>query len=449
MTLTEEAGARAALEQLREVTGYVLARAAASGATGAAVAASVQQGLTVTVRMGEVETVEYSRDRGVGITVYHGQRKGSASTGDLQRASLDDSVDKACAIARFTEPDPCAGLPAPETLACPPVELDLWHPWDLAPEAAIELGQAIEAAAFAHDPLIRNSDGATASTSHAVSLYADSQGFVGERRSTRHALSCTVLAEDEHDKQRDYHYTIARRAVDLEDAERVGTEAARRAVARHGATGLATCTVPVLFTPEMARSLLGHFVAAVSGGNLYRGSSFLIDAAGEQLFPPFVTLEERPLEPRGLGSSWFDNEGVATRERRLIDAGTLTGYVLSTYSGRKLGLPTTGNAGGVHNLTVLPGSSAFDALVRQLDRGLIVTELMGQGVNLTTGDYSRGAAGFWVENGAIVRPVEGVTIAGQLREVFRGIVAVGSDVDRRGGIRTPSLLVERMTVAGT
>lgn len=426
----------------------MLARARRAGATGVAVGASIHQGLTVNVRLREVETVEYSRDRGVGITVYVGQRKGSASTGDLSRASIDASIDTACAIARHTEEDACAGLADADAMAEAPRELDLWHPWLLEPEAAIDLGLAIEGAALDHHELIRNSEGATVSTGHSVSVYANSHGFRGDRLSTRHSLSCSVLAEDGDAKQRDYHYDVKRSPDALDAAEAIGVEAARRAVARHGARSVPTCKVPVLFVPETARSLLGHLVAAVSGGNLYRGSTFLREAKGEQLFPSFVDVVERPFEAAGLRSTWFDNEGVATGERALVDAGVLQGYVLSSYSARKLGLETTGNAGGVHNLTLKPGQLDFDGLLQELGRGLVVTELMGQGVNLTTGDYSRGATGFWVEDGAIQFPVEGVTIAGNLREMFAGVAAVGSDIDLRAGIRTSGILLDQLTVAG-
>ncbi|MDX1571982.1 MAG: metallopeptidase TldD-related protein, partial [Xanthomonadales bacterium] len=367
--LTDTGGAEAERARLESVASLVLERARQLGASGCEVGASVQTGLTATVRMREIDTVEYSRDRGVSITVYFGQHKGSASTADLQRDSIETSIETACAIARFTEADPCAGLADPELMAEEIPDLDLWHPWDLDVDQAVERAMAMEAAGLEAHPLITNSEGATVSAGHSVSVYANSHGFLGHRIGSRHFFSCSLLAEDADDKVRDYYFDVKRSRDDLLSPEAVGKEAAERAVARHGAGSIATCRVPVLFSSEMARGLFGHLLAAISGGNLYRGSSFLIDALGKPLFPDWLTIEEQPFEPRGLRSAAYDNEGVATRERAIVDAGVLAGYVLSSYSARKLGMQTTGNAGGVHNLTVLPGQLSEDELIAQMGRG--------------------------------------------------------------------------------
>ncbi len=436
------------IQRLSEIAEGILKRARERGASQADVSASIHAGLSATVRMGEVETLEYSRDRGVGITVYFGQRKGGASSADLSPGSIDESLDMACSIARLAEPDPCHGLADPEQMATEPVELDGWHPWEIAPDQAIELATRCEHAALGCDPLIKNSEGATVSSGSTVAVFANSHGFVGSRRATRHSASCVVLAQSDDSMQRDYWYDTRRCAADLQDMEEIGLEAGRRAVQRHGARPVETATVPVLFLPETGRSLLGHLVGGVSGANLYRRSSFLVDRAGEQLFPDHIQIREHPFQRRGLRSCWYDGEGVATRERSLIEDGVLTGYVLGSYSARKLGLSSTGNSGGVHNLTLEPASQSRDDLLAQMGRGLVVGELMGQGVHLVTGDYSRGASGFWVEDGRIAYPVEGVTIAGNLEQMFKGIVGVGNDLDDRAALRSPSILIDRMTVAG-
>jgi PmbA protein len=328
-------------------------------------------------------------------------------------------------------------------------DLDLSHPWDLSAEHAIELARETEAAAFAVDPRVKQSEGAGVDTRHSLHLYANTHGFFGARESTDHSLACAAIAVQDEAMQLGHWYTSARRRTDLEAGPAVGRRAGERAAARLGARGLATCTAPVLFPAEVARGLFGHFIGAISGGALYRRASFLLDKLGEPVFADKVTARQRPFIPRAAGSTAYDQEGVATRERTLINAGRLGGWLLGSYSARKLGLATTGNAGGVFNLVVEPTfAGGLDALAREMGRGLIVTDLMGQGVNLVTGDYSRGAAGFWVENGAIAFPVEEVTIAGNLAAMFRGIQAIGSDVDLRGGVRTGSVLIEAMTVAG-
>ncbi len=418
------------------------------GASQAEAAISMDVGLSVSVRLGEVETIEYQRDRGMGVTVYFGKRKGSASTADLGDAALRETVAKACSIARFTAEDPCAGLADPDTLATEIPDLDLSHPWDLTPERACEIALQCEAAALAVDPRITNSEGAGIGSHRGLRAYGNSHGFLAAYPGTVHSLSCAVVGAAGEEMERDYWYTTARDWRDLEPAEAVGRASGARAVQRLGARKLGTMRVPVLFAPDVARGLVGHFVGAVRGGSQYRRASFLLDAAGQSVFPEWFSISERPHLPRALASAPFDHEGVATHDRELVSGGVLLGYVLGTYSARKLGLRTTGNAGGTHNLIVHGRGRDLDGMLALMDRGLFVTELMGQGVNGVTGDYSRGAAGFWVEGGRLVHPVHEVTVAGNLREIYKGIVDVGADVDLRGGIRTGSVLVERMTVAG-
>jgi PmbA protein len=442
----------AELDRLTELAEDVIRRARAAGASQAEVSASIDTGLSVNVRLGEVETVEHTRDRGFGLTVYFGQRKGSASTADLHPDSIQATLDQACAIARFTEADPAAGLADASRMATSFPDLDLWHPWDIDTARAIELGIEIEDAGRAHAG-ISNSDGASVQAGQGVSVYANSHGFVGRERGTRHSLSLALIAGDEDGMQRDYWYDSVRAAGDFMSARALGDKAAERTLARMGARSLSTRQCPVLFVPELARGLVGHLLGAVSGGALYRRASFLLDHVGKRVMPSWLSINERPLLLRGQGSGSFDAEGVATRDSALIEGGVLARYVLGSYSARKLGLESTGNAGGIHNLIVDPGSADhaqedFTGLLRRMDTGLLVTEVMGQGVSTITGDYSRGASGFWVENGQIAYPVEGITIAANLREMFAGIVAVGTDVDRRSHILSGSILLERMTIAG-
>ncbi|MDE1894936.1 MAG: metalloprotease PmbA [Pseudomonadota bacterium] len=440
------------LDRLAELAEDVIRRARAAGASQAEVAASINTGLSVNVRLGEVETVEHTRDRGFGLTVYFGQRKGAASTADLHPDSIQATLDQACAIARYTEADPAAGLADAARMATAFPDLDLWHPWDIDTTQAIELGIAIEDAGRAHAG-ISNSDGASVQAGQGVSVYANSHGFVGRERGTSHSLSLALIAGDEDGMQRDYWYDSVRAASDFMSAKSLGDKAAERTLARMGARSLSTRQCPVLFVPELARGLIGHLLGAVSGGALYRRASFLLDHVGKPVMPGWLNIDERPHLRRGLGSGNFDAEGVATGDRALIEGGVLVRYVLGSYSARKLGLQSTGNAGGIHNLLVQPGSvdgspDDFSGMLRRLGTGLLVTEVMGQGVSTVTGDYSRGASGFWVENGRIAYPVEGITIAGNLRDMFAGIVAVGTDVDRRSHILAGSILLERMTVAG-
>ena len=436
------------LDRLADIAADVIRLARARGASEADVAASIDAGLSVGVRLGEVETVERTRDRGVSLTVYFGKRKGSASTADLDPRSIEQTVEHACAIARHTEEDPANGLADPALLAREIPDLDLWHPWDITPDEAIRLGIEIEAAGRAFDARIDNSDGASVQVGASMTAYANSNGFIGTERGTHHSLSVALIAEDAAGMQRDYWYDSVRDAGDFTDAAAIGRRAAERTVARLGARSLSTRQCPVLFAPEAARSLIGHFLSAVSGGALYRRASFLVDHVGQPVFPAWMQLCERPHIPRGHGSTAFDGEGVATRDSDLVRDGVLARYILGSYSARKLGLESTGNAGGIHNLLVESGPDDFAALLRRMGTGLVVTEVMGQGVSTLTGDYSRGAAGFWVENGQVAFPVEEITIAANLRDMFAGIVAVGSDVDRRAQILTGSILLDRMTVGG-
>lgn len=438
-----------ALPVLQEQVEAILAEARRQGASACEVAVSAGQGLSTTVRQGEVETVEFNRDQGFGITLYVGQRKGSASTSATGSEAIRETVAAALAIAKHTSEDECAGLADAALMARELPELDLYHPWSITPEQAVEQALACEAAAFAADTRIKNADGTSLNTHQGCRVYGNSHGFVGGYASTRHSLSCVMIAEGEGQMQRDYWYDVNRQGELLADAKGIGQRAAERAVSRLGARPVPTCEVPVLFAAELAGGLFSHLLAAISGGNLYRQSSFLEGALGQRLFPEWLSLDERPHLPRALGSATFDGDGLATYAKPFVDKGELVSYVLGTYSGRKLGLPSTANSGGVHNLFVTHGDEDQQALIRRMSRGLLVTELMGQGLNLVTGDYSRGAAGFWVENGEIQFPVQEVTIAGNLRDMFRQVVAVGCDLERRGNICTGSVLIEKMTVAGS
>ena len=434
---------------LRDTVAAILDEAKCQGASAAEAGVNAESGLSVTVRLGEVETVEHNRDKGLGVTVYFGQRKGSASTSDFSREAIRETVAAACAVAKYTAEDPSAGLAEAALMAKDIPDLDLHHPWDLSAERAIGLAQDCEAAARETDSRITNSEGATVSSHAGYRVYGNSHGFLGAYPSSRHSVSCAVIADDGHGMQRDYWYTVARDRDDLEAARSVGRRAGERTVRRLNGRRLATQQAPVLFVAEVAGGLFGSFIRAIRGESLYRKSSFLLDQLGEAVFPSFIHIHEQPHLPKALGSAPFDGEGVATRARDLISEGVLQGYVLDSYSARKLGMETTGNAGGVHNLTIDPGPLDFTGLLKEMDKGLLVTEMMGMGVNIVTGDYSRGAAGFWVENGEIQYPVEEITIAGNLRDMFKGIAAVGSDVDTRGNTRTGSVLIERMTIAGT
>jgi PmbA protein len=449
MAVESAAPSRLARQDLSTIIERALEEARARGASQAEAVVSEDMGLSVVVRLGEVETLEHQRDRSMGITVYFGKRKGSASTADLSLEAVRATVAKASSIARFTAEDPCAGLADPALMARSPPDLDLAHPWTVSAEQAIEIAKACEGAALAHDARINNSEGASVNTHQGLHVYGNTHGFIGGYPATSHTISCVVLAGSGEDMQRDYWYSSARDWHELEAAESIGRESARRTVARLAPRKLSTRRAPVLLNPELARGLIGHFAAAIRGSSQYRQSSFLLNAAGQPVFPAGFSIVERPHIPKAMGSAPFDEEGVETRERELIADGVLTGYILSSYSARKLGLATTGNAGGAHNLIIAPNTrGGLQAMLARLGTGFLVTELMGQGVNGVTGDYSRGAAGFWVENGQIQYPVAEVTIAGNLRQMLKGIVAVGDDVDLRGGTRVGSVLLDEMTIAG-
>ena len=441
-----------ALGRLQEFAAQVLSHARRLGASACECDVSEGHGLSVTVRKGAVDTIEHNRDKGIGVTIYLGERpharRGHASTSDFSPAALARTVEAALAIARHAATDECAGPPDPELLAREAPDLDLYHPWALGTEDAIELARRCEAAAFALSPRIRNSEGAMVSAQHAQFVFANSLGFMAGFPTSRHSLSLAVIAEDRHGMQRDDWYSAARVPGALPAPEALGRYAGERALARLGARRIGTRQAPVLFEAPQAAMLLGSFVSAASGGNLYRKATFLGDSLGKPVFAPGVTIEEQPHEPRALASAPFDDEGVATRSRTVVRGGVLEGYFLGSYAARKLGLRSTGSAGGNHNLTLAPDGPDFRGMLAQLHRGLLVTELLGHGVNLVTGDYSRGAAGYWVENGEIAHPVEEITIAGNLKDMFRGIVASGSDVVVRGSRRSGSILVDAMTIAG-
>jgi PmbA protein len=436
--------------EIERVAESVLRAARAGGASAAETEVSQAVGQSVSVRRGEVETIAYNRDKGIGVTVYLGQRRGHASTADFSADAVQAAVAKALAIARYTAEDPAAGLADPERLARDIPDLDLYDPWELSVEEAVALGCEAEAAALAVDRRLTNTEGATVAWNESEFVYANTEGFLGGYRSTRHHIDCSVIGDPGNGgvMQRDYWYTSGRGARDLQSAAEVGRIAGERTTRRLGARKLGTLECPVLFEAPEAADLIGSFVGAVSGGALYRKSSFLLDSLGTQIFAPHVSIREEPHILRARGSAPFDNEGVATMPRDVVRDGILRGYFLGSYSARKLGMTTTGNAGGSHNLVVTHGDDDLDALLRRMGRGLLVTEQLGQGVNPVTGDYSRGAAGFWVEGGEIAYPVEEITIAGNLRDIFLDIVAIGRDVDRRGSRHTGSVLVGRMTVAG-
>ncbi len=426
----------------------VLTSAAAKGATAAEVGFNKGTGLSVQVRMDEVEKLQYHRDQGASLTVYFGHKKGFASTGDLSQQALEDTLDAACRIARFTAEDEFNGLADAELMATDIPELDLYHPWALSADEAIELALTSEATARGHDARIVNSDGAGVDSYAGLGLYANSHGFSGTSTSTSHSLSCSVVAQDGESMQRDYWYDSSCQPGALASAESIGLQAAQRTVRRLNGRGLSTREVPVIYVPELARGLVGSLVSALSGGSQYRKATFLLDAQGQQVFPDFVQLHERPHLPQQAGSRAYDSEGVATRDREIVLDGKIQDYFLSSYSARKLGRQTTGSAGGSGNLLLDHTGVSYTDMLKQMGTGLLVTELIGHGGNPITGDYSRGAAGFWVENGEIQYPVEEITIAGNLKTMFRGIQAIGTDIDTRGRVQCGSILLDKMTVAG-
>ena len=436
-------------QELMEIVSFVIDEARRQGVDQAEVSASHDIGMSATARLGDVESLEYTNDRGLGVTVFKDRKKGSASTSDFGMVALREAVSKAVSFARFTAPDEHAGLADAALMATdiPNLELD-WH-WDLSSDQAISLAIECEDAARQFDQRISNSEGATISSSNGIRAYANTHDFRAAYPKSSHSISCVVVGEQDDDMQRDYWYSAARDAADLESASAIGTRAADRTVRRLSSRKIPTDTAPVLFAPEVARGFIGHAISALAGSAQYRRSSFFLDAAGDKVFPDFVQIQERPHIPKGMSSAPYDTEGVATADRNIVADGVLQGYVLSSYSARRLGLQTTGNAGGAHNLLVPGNADDMAALIADMNRGLVVHELIGHGVNAVTGDYSRGAVGFWVENGEIAFPVHEVTIAGNLKELYGQIVAIGNDQDLRGGIRCGSLLVDSMKIAGS
>jgi len=435
-------------DSFKNIVADTLKLALANGATQAEAGLSVSQGLSVTARMRSVETIEHQQDNGLGISVYIGQHKGSASTSNLDPEAIRKTVEAACNIAKYTSEDTCTGLADASLLASQFVELDLYHPWEISPEQVIDLVLECENTALDFDPRIVNSDGASVDINSGLSVYGNSHGFLQSESKTRHSISCSVVGESTAGMQRDYWYEISRNPDQLATARAVGLKAAERTVKRLDAQKLKTQQAPILFVPEIARGLFGHLGSAIGGSAQYRKASFLLDAVGTRIFPDFLQLTEYPFESQALGSANYDSEGVAVREAKLISDGVLQSYLLDSYAARKLGLQTTGHASGVHNLTLQSTGKSFLDCVKTMHQGLLVTELMGHGVNTVTGDYSRGAAGFWVDNGEIQFPVEEITIAANLTDMFQGIVEIGNDMDMRGNIRTGSILLENMTIAG-
>ena len=436
------------LEDLEHLVTLALDEAKRLGVDQAEVAVTHDTGLAATARLGDVENLEYTNDRGIGITLYKDSRKGSASTSDISAAAIREAVAKARSFADVTASDEYAGL-ADAALMCDDIkDLDLDHPWEIEAADAIAMAIETEAAALQHDKRVSNSEGATVSTNRGIRAYGNTHGFVGSYARTGHNVTCIVLAESEGVMQRDYYYTTSRDPHDLDDPATVGQTAAARVVNRLGARKIQTTRAPVLYIPELARGFVGHAIGAIAGGAQYRRSSFLLGAVGETLFPEFVNIQERPHLERGMASAPYDGEGVATYDREIVTDGVLQGYVLSSYSARRLGLQTTANAGGAQNLIVPGSDNDKNSLIREMGTGLVVEELIGHGVNVVTGDYSRGAVGQWVENGEIQYPVHEITIAGNLRELYRRIAAIGNDQETRAGIRCGSLLVGEMTIAG-
>lgn len=434
--------------QLQTIAQEILDEAKRLGAHQAEVGISANKGFSVRAREGDVETVEYNQDKVVEITVYFGKRVGSASLSDLRPEAIRSAVEAACHIAKFTDEDPAAGLADKSELGFGYPALDACYPWDISVEKAIELAIQCEREAVGQDKRIMSAEDASVSTVQVVSIYGNTHGFIGVAPYTRHDISCALIAKKGNDMQRDYSYTVATDPLSLESVSVVAKNAAERAVNRLGARKLKTMKAPVIFAAEEARSLLGHFIAAISGGALYRKATFLLDHLDKKVFPDFVHLQEHPHLSRALGSAPFDNDGVLTRDNVFVENGILRQYCMGVYSARKLGMKTTGNSGGVHNLTIKPGNKDLAALIKTMDRGLIVTELMGQGVNILTGDYSRGVGGFWVENGEIQYPVHEITVAGKLQDMYSRMVEVGNDVDVRGNVRTGSILLEEVMIAG-
>jgi PmbA protein len=442
-----DSGFSYSLDEIKQMSEDVLKVAKLQGASAAEAELSLSIGQNVSVRMGETENIEYNRDKGMSVTVYFGQQKGHASTSDLSPKALKDTVAAACNIAKYTAKDEFCGLADAKLMATDILDLDLHHPWNISVDEAIEIAKECEAAALHVDTRISNSEGASVSTGTGYFAYSNSHGFTGGYPSSRHGISCSVIAEADDNMQRDYWYSTARSATDLQVAVDIGRIAGERTVRRLNSRKIKTCQVPVLFEATLASGLISSLISAISGGSLYRKSSFLLDSLGKQIASPLLNIVEEPHLKKGLASSPFDNEGVATHARQLVKDGVLQGYMLGSYSARKLGMQTTGNAGGNHNLIVQSGADDFAGLLNKMGTGLFVTELLGSGINMVTGDYSRGAAGFWVENGVIVHAVEEITIASNMADMLKMIVAIGNDVLVQGSKQVGSILIERMTVA--
>lgn len=436
------------MQKARDAVEEAIRYAKTLGASAAECALSQSRGLSVDSRLGEVETVEFNQDGSLGITIYRGQSKGAAATADLNPDAVRAAVTKANEIARFTSQDPAAGLADAELMAHDYPDLELYFDANMEPDYAISQAKACELAALDKDPRIINSDGANYSSHAGFRVYGNSHGFTGSYMSSRQSLSCVLIGKEGEVMERDYAYTLARNPSNLQSPEQVAAEAVEATVSRLGARSIDTCKVPVIFHRDVAHGLFGHLVAAISGGSLYRKSSFLLDRLNTQVLPDWLSIYEDPLIKGGLASSAFDHEGVRTQARDIISAGNLNTYLLTSYAARKLDMQTTGHAGGIHNWQVSHGDNNLDQLCKQMGTGLLITEVMGQGVNIVTGDYSRGAAGFWVENGEVQYPVSEITIAGSLEHMLRNIVAIGNDVDPRHGIQTGSILLEQMSVAG-
>lgn len=434
--------------RLQGLAQMVLDEASRLGASQAEVGVRESAGLSISVRNSDVETVEHNRDKSLSVTTYDGKSTGSASSSDFSEQSVRKTVQAAFAIARHTADDDANGLADSDRMATEFPDFDLYHPWHISTDQLIELATTCEASGLDFDERIVNTEGASVSSGASLALYANSHGFSGIQRSSRHSLGCSVIGESNGAMQRDYWYTSMRDPDELESASSVGRTAGERTVSRLDATQLDTIKCPVLYEAPVAASLLGHLISAIGGTAQYRKSSFLLDMIGQKIFPEHIRIHEQPHLPKATGSSAFDSEGVATQARDIVSAGVLNNYVMSSYSARKLGRETTGNAGGVRNLTIDSGTLDRDGLLKKMDTGLFVTELIGSGINGVTGDYSRGAAGFWVENGELVRPVEEITVAGNLKDIYADMVEVGTDVDTRGNTRCGSILIREMTVAG-
>ncbi|HIQ15023.1 MAG TPA: metalloprotease PmbA [Leucothrix sp.] len=438
-------------EALREISELTLKLAKKHGASTAELSINKGTGFSVEIHMGNVDKLEYNRDQGLSLTVYIGQHQGSATTGDLSPQAIEDTVKAACNIAKFTGEDEYTGLADADLMATQIDDLDLYHPWDLDTAQAIDMAKNCEQVALDFDDRIINSDGSSISTYSGIGLMSNSHGFTGVLPSSRHSISCSVIGQEsgKEDMQRDYWYSSSRLNEKLESAEDIGKKAAERTLKRLNSQQLSTRQASVLYIPEMARSLVSHFTSAIKGGAQYRKATFLLDSVDKKVFPDFIRLHEQPHLQQAFGSRYFDREGVATKDRDIVTDGIVQNYIMSSYSARQLGLKTTANSGGTHNLTLDSTGQNFEELLKMLGTGFLVTELIGSGVNSMTGDYSRGAAGFWVENGEIQFPVDEVTVAGNLKDMFKNIVAVGTDVDYRGGTRTGSILIEGLTIAGS